>query len=216
MDFSLKDRTITLCGKRGSGKSQLLHYIVSLYKDDFKKILCVCPSEGVNNFYEGFIPDDCIFKKYEEKWGNQLMDKMEKINKDRKKNGKDLDRVLLIMDDVCSDVRVASSDSIKRIFTRGRHCGIAIIITAQFIMHLPPVCRINSDYFCVSQLNRQGLEVLTTEFLMGNIDKKEFMKMYYKCTSNYGFLLISNNSASDNNNLDEIYGMIKTPKEFIK
>jgi hypothetical protein len=33
------------------------------------------------------------------------------------------------------------------------------------------------------------------EFLMGDIEPKEFMKMYYNATNDYGFLIINNNST---------------------
>jgi hypothetical protein len=203
-----------LCAKRNSGKSVLLRYLVKQHRDDFSKIFVVCPSEEVNHFYTEFIDKRDIFPKYQEDWVLTLMKKLEGVNS---KNEKDnFKRILLILDDCCSDVDFHHSDSLKRIFTRGRHCGLALIITAQYVYQLPPVCRSNCDYMAVSQMNRQGLEILTNDFLMGNITKDEFYKMYYRCTSNYGFLLINNNSASDNNNLDEIYGVLKTPNNFIK
>jgi hypothetical protein len=51
---------------------------------------------------------------------------------------------------------------------------------------------------------------------MGDITKKEFLKMYYNSTNDYKFLLINNNSSSDNSALDEIYGVLKCPIEYIK
>jgi hypothetical protein len=51
---------------------------------------------------------------------------------------------------------------------------------------------------------------------MGEITKKDFLKMYYDSTNNYKFLLINNNSSSDNSNLDEIYGTLKVPEKYIK
>jgi hypothetical protein len=51
---------------------------------------------------------------------------------------------------------------------------------------------------------------------MGNINKKDFLKLYYNSTNNYKFLLINNNSSSDNNNLDEIYAVLRTPEKYIK
>ena len=212
LELELKDKAISISAKRGSGKSELTKYIINLFRDDFQKIYVICPSEGVNHFYSTFIPKENIFQKYEEKWCMKLMDKMEKINcnltKDKRVN------VLLVLDDCCSDVKFHQSDSLKRIFTRGRHCNLAVIIISQYIYQVPPVCRSNADYILVSQMNRQGVDILTSEYLMGNISKDDFMKMYYRNTSNYGFLLISNSSASDNNNLDEIYGNITVPKEF--
>ena len=55
-----------------------------------------------------------------------------------------------------------------------------------------------------------------TEFLMGDLSKQEFLKMYYKNTENFSFLIINNNCSSSNSNLNEIYGNIKTPEKFIK
>ena len=214
MNFELKDKAMLLAAKRGSGKSELLKYIVNMFRSDFKKIFVICPSEAVNKFFSTFIAKEDIFHKYEESWCLKLMDKMEKLNKDKPKD--QLHRLLLILDDCSSDVKFSQSDSIKRIFTRGRHCGLALIVTAQYLYQLPPVCRGNCDFVAVSQMNRQGLEILTSEYLMGNISKVDFMKMYYRNTSDYGFLLISNNSANDNDNLDEIYGKIKVPANLIK
>jgi hypothetical protein len=68
----------------------------------------------------------------------------------------------------------------------------------------------------VGQLNKQSVELLKDEFLMGNIDSKEFLKMYYRCTGNYQFLIINNNSVKSNDNLDEIYGTIKCPEKYIR
>jgi hypothetical protein len=213
MEFSLVDKAFILCAKRNSGKSVLLRYIVSLYDESFNKIFVVCPSETVNHFYSAFIPKENIFEKYEEGWTNKLMARLEDVNGKIKDKSKYY-RVLLILDDCCSDVKMHQSDSIKRIFTRGRHCGLSLIITAQYPYQVPPICRANSDFIACGQMNQQGLEILTSEFLMGNIERKEFIKIYHKNTSNYGFLLISNNSANDNSNLNEIYGRIQTPKEF--
>jgi hypothetical protein len=69
---------------------------------------------------------------------------------------------------------------------------------------------------CVGQINSQGLEILTSEFIAGDLTKQDFIKMYYKATSNFGFLLINNNSTKSNDDLDSLYGVIRTPKEFIK
>jgi hypothetical protein len=164
MQFELTDKTVILCAKRNSGKSILLRYLLQQHRSDFKKIFVICPSEEVNHFYKDVIDKKDIIAKYTEEWVLQLMKRMEDINSKKKKE--DFDRVLLVLDDCCSDVKFAQSDSIKRIFTRGRHLGLSIILTTQYPYHLPPICRVNCDYMAVSQLNRQGLEILTTEFLL--------------------------------------------------
>ena len=64
MDFELINKTICLCAKRNSGKSQLIKYIVSLYEHQFNKIFVVCPSEAINKFYSQFIDPQNIFEEY--------------------------------------------------------------------------------------------------------------------------------------------------------
>ena len=78
------------------------------------------------------------------------------------------------------------------------------------------VARNNSDFILCSQMNTQGLDLLTSEFLMGNITKKDFIQMYYRNTADFGFLIINNNCTSSNENLDEIYGNLKVPPNYIK
>jgi hypothetical protein len=214
MDFQIKNAMVCLCAKRKSGKSELLRYLVHKNRDSWCKIFIVCPSEGVNKFYSDFVPSNCIFDKYSEDWVEKLIIEMGKINSG--KSSEDAKHILLILDDCCSDVKFHQSDSLKKLFTRGRHVKISVIITSQYLYQLPPVARNNADYLLVSQMNKQGLDVLCNDFLMGNISKEKFIDCYYRNTSNYGFLVISNNASSDNNNLDEIYGQIKCPEWFLK
>ena len=89
------------------------------------------------------------------------------------------------------------------------------MITTQYLKSISPLIRNNTDYLYVGQMNRQSIEILTTEFLLGNIEKGEFIKMYNKATKDYSFLVINCSSVKDNNELNLIYGQIKTPSKFI-
>jgi len=51
---------------------------------------------------------------------------------------------------------------------------------------------------------------------MGDIDKKTFLDLYHSNTSDYGFLVINNNSSSDNTNIDSLYGSLKCPQKYLK
>ena len=51
MNFNILNKTICLCGKRHSGESELIKYILNLYGHQFNKIFVICPSEAVNHFY---------------------------------------------------------------------------------------------------------------------------------------------------------------------
>jgi hypothetical protein len=65
-------------------------------------------------------------------------------------------------------------------------------------------------------MNRSSIEILASEFLSGCIDKREFIKLYNDSTKDYHFLVINNNSVKNNEDLDSIYGVVKTPDNFVK
>ena len=86
MNFELVNKTVCLCGKRHSGKSELIKYIVSLYGHQFNKIFVICPSEAVNKFYSQFLPSENIFNDYSDEWIEKLMQRLIKINVGKKDN----------------------------------------------------------------------------------------------------------------------------------
>ena len=70
--------------------------------------------------------------------------------------------------------------------------------------------RNNLDYLFCGQMNKQSIDLLTNEFLSGDISKDEFIKMFNRCTKDYNFLVINNNSVKDDD-LNSVYGCIKAP-----
>lgn len=213
MEINLLNRTINLVAKRNSGKSVLLKYLVSTCKSKWDKIFVICPSESVNHFYKEFVPENCIFDEWSEGWVESLIAKMSKINGEA---GAEKKNVLLIMDDCCSDTNFHASPTLKKLYTRGRHINISIILTTQYLNQLPPVCRSNADYLIAGQMNRMSISILCDEYLAGDLDRTEFIKLFNRATKDYNFLLINCNSIADNENLNEIYGIIKTPENFVK
>ena len=211
MNFTLLNKTICLSAKRNSGKSELLKYLVRSYHSSFNKIFVISPTEEINHFYKDIVPSNSIFSEYDEDWVEELIKKMTTINSG--KTEKEKKHILLILDDCCSDTNFHSSNSFKKLFTRGRHLCISIILTTQYIKHIPPIARSNCDYLLVGQLNNQNIELLADEYLMGNIDKPTFIETYHRCTKDYNFLIINCNSVKDDSDLNSIYGSIKTPDE---
>jgi len=214
MDFQLLNKTVCLCGKRHSGKSELIIYIVSLYGHQFNKIFVICPSEAVNKFYSNILPSENIFNDYKDEWIEKLMTRLIKINVGKKDN--EAAHILLILDDCVSDVNFHSAKAFEKLFTRGRHLKISLLITTQYPYLIPSVARINCNYILCGQMNKQSIKIMCDEFLMGDISPKEFLKMYYDSTNDYGFLIINNNSTASNNNINSLYGSVRVPKDEIK
>ena len=213
IDLNIVNKTVSLVAKRGSGKSVLLKHLVDLQKSEFHKIYVVCPTEEVNSFYGSMVEQNCIFDSWNEEWAEQLIKTMTKENagttKEEKKN------VLVILDDVMSDTNFHQSPALKKLYMRGRHINIGVIATCQYLHNLPPVCRNNADWCIVGQMNRQSVQLLAEEYLSGDLEKTEFIKMYNRNTKDYGFLVINNTSIKDNDNLNQIYGVVKAPKECV-
>ena len=72
------------------------------------------------------------------------MTRLIKINVGKKDN--ESAHFLLILDNCFSDVNFHSDKAFQKIFTRGRHMKISLMITTQYPYLIPPVARINCDY----------------------------------------------------------------------
>ena len=139
-NFTIINKTIGLIAKRNSGKSCLLKYLVEAERHKFNKIYVICPTEKINRFYSDIVDDECIFDNYDEKWVEKLINKMTEINSN--KSQKERKNVLLILDDIVSDHNFHQSPTLKKLFIRGRHINIGIILTFQYLNLIPPVARI--------------------------------------------------------------------------
>ena len=213
LEINIINCTTSLVAKRNSGKSVLLKFLVESQKSSFSKIFVVCPTESINSFYKSLVDSSCIFDEWNEEWADELIKKMTKINADT--DAKDRKNILLILDDVMADTNFANSPALKKIYLRGRHCGIGVIATCQYLYNLPPVCRNNCDWCIVGQMNHQSKTLLCDEYLSGDLDKAGFLKLFNRSTRDYNFLVINNNSIKDSDDLNEIYGIIKTPANFL-
>ena len=129
-DFTLLNRSIICIAKRCSGKSELIKFVVkkSIQNNEFNKIFVFSTTNIVNEFYNSFICEKCIIQNYSENWTNKLIDIMTLKNKGKTKQSQNPYNVLLILDDMASDISMHHSESIKKLYTRGRHSFISIIV----------------------------------------------------------------------------------------
>lgn len=215
MQFEMVDKVCIFCARRNSGKSQLLKYLVGQYRDKWEKIYVISPTEKVNLFYKkaGLADDNTIFETYEEDWIQSLISKLTLLNANKPEEERK--KCLIIMDDIAADAQLHLSKALKVLTARGRHISCSIVITIQSLTMIPPILRQNADFVFLGQLNNASLNIACDEYLAGNLDKKGFIEMYRKHTGDYKFLIVNQNSIKDTNNLNLIFGTIKTPPEFL-
>ena len=215
MQFEMLNKTVGFIAKRASGKSCMLKWLVSLHKEQFDKIIVFCPTETISPFYEELTTKEFIFDEYNDEYILKLIDKMTMINSNKSKEKKK--NVMVLLDDCMSDTDfLHQGKGLQRLFARGRHLNITVVLCAQYLNSCPPLCRNNFDYVICGMLNRMSVELLCNEYLSGDLEKKDFIKIYHRTTQDYGFLLINCCSIKDSADLNNIYGQIKTPIEYIK
>ena len=213
MDLDIKCHTTVLCAKRNSGKSQMCKYL--LKDNDFDKIFVFSNTESTNHFYEknNIVNKNCIYDSWDEEWGIQLLKALGKENSGKTKET--AKHTLLILDDIMSSKNVHSSEILNKIFSNGRHVFLSILICSQYIYQTPSQSRANIDNLLIGQVNRQSLGLIADEFMSGDIERKDFFKLYNRACKNYGFLYINNNSIKDTEDLNSIYGILRVPEEFV-
>jgi hypothetical protein len=178
-------------------------------------VFVVCPTESINHFYKDFVDRDCIFDDWDEDWAEELISTLTKVNGGGKKKAEHK-KVLVILDDIIADANLHSSPTIKKLYARGRHLSISLVVTTQHLTAVSPLMRTNSDWLLAGQMNRASVGLLCDEFLAGDMDKAEFIAMYNRTTSDYGFMIVNCTSVKSNADVNSLYGRVRTPSEFVK
>ena len=207
MNLDLLDKNLIFVAKRCSGKSHLIKYLVQSYHDKFKQIFVICPTERINHHYMELTTEEHIYDEWEEEWAENLIKVMTKQNANKSKD--EMERCLVILDDISLDADFHHSKALKKLIGRSRHFGLTLISTAQSLTLLSPLQRQNADYVFVGQCSSGSLAILDAEFRT-KLSRNEFIDLYNKTTLNYQFLVINQNS-SKTSDLNEIYGSIRVP-----
>ena len=109
-------------------------------------------------------------------------------------------KVLIVFDDMIADmINNKKSDSIvTELFIRGRKLNISIVSITQSYFKVPKDVRLNSTHFFIMKIpNKRELQQIALNH-SSDIDFKDFMKIYKKCTAKpYSFLVNDTTLPSD-------------------
>ena len=102
-------------------------------------------------------------------------------------------KVLIIFDDMIADIMSSKifKAIIKELFIRCRKLNISIVFITQSYFKTPKDARLNSTHYILMKIgNKKELKSIAEE-KSGNVDYKDFLKMYNYCTSEpYCFMTI--------------------------
>ena len=101
-------------------------------------------------------------------------------------------KVLMIFDDMIADMIINKklNPIIAELFIRGRKLNISIIFITQSYFKVPKDVRLNSTHIFIMKIpNKRELQQIALNH-SSNIDFKDFIKNYKKCTKEpYSFLV---------------------------
>ena len=99
--------------------------------------------------------------------------------------------MLIVLDDMIADMinNKKLNPVVTELFIRGRKLNISIVFITQSYFKLPKDVRLNSAHFFIMKIpNKRELQQIAVNH-SSDIDFKDFMKIYKKCTAEpYSFL----------------------------
>ena len=109
-------------------------------------------------------------------------------------------KILIVFDDMIADMinNKILNPVVTELFIRGRKLNIAIAFITQSYFKVPKDVRLNSTHIFIMKIpNKRELQQTALNH-SSNIDVKDFMKIYKKCTAEpYSFLVNDTISPSD-------------------
>ena len=109
-------------------------------------------------------------------------------------------KILIVFDDIIADmIKNKKLDPVvNELFIRGRKLNISIVFITQLCFKVPKDVRLNSTHFFITRIpNKRGLQHTALNH-SSDIDFKDFIKLYKKCTAEpYSFLVNDATLPSD-------------------
>ena len=193
---------ILVIGGSGSGKIKALFNLINnqpdidkiyLYAKDpyetkYQYLINKREKEGLDHF-----DDPKAFMEY----SNDMQDvykNIEDYNPIKRR------KVLIVFDDMIADMinNKKLNPIVTELFVRGRKINIPIVFITQSYFKVPKDVRLNSTHFFIVKVyNKRELQQIALNH-SSDIDIKDFMKIYKKCTKEpYSFLVDNTTLPSD-------------------
>jgi hypothetical protein len=197
--------TILIIGKRNTGKSVFLKDLM-YHKQQVSTGVVFAGTENANGFYGSFIPDSFVHNDYKPDIITRLIARQERKqleNEDRKIN-KPIDDVFVILDDLNYKAKEwKNEETMKYLFSNGRHNRIFLVIALQYIMSLTPELRANADYVVVfAQSSAKAKRKVFDEFGGCFENFETFNYIFDSCTKDYCCLVIK---TTGNGMADQVF-----------
>ena len=177
----------------GSGKTNTLLHLINdpidkiylhakdLHEPKYEYLINKREQAGIKN-----LNDSHVFIEYSDDM-NDVLDDINNYNKNRDQ------KVLIVFDDMIADIEYSKNFKriIKELFYRARKINVSIVFITQSYFRALKDARLNSTHYIIMKINNKRELKRIAEEKSGDLDYKDFLKMYNYCTEDpYSFILI--------------------------
>ena len=110
-------------------------------------------------------------------------------------------KILIVFDDMIADMinNKKLNSIVTELFIRGRKLNISLVFITQSYFKVPKDVRLNTTHFFIMKIpNKRELQQIAISH-SSDINTKDFIKIYNKCTNKpYSFLVNDTTFSSDN------------------
>lgn len=191
---SARNFSCVLVSPRRAGKTFMMKYLLYAMKSWFSAVYVFSGTADVQqgNPYD-FCPESNIYQGLDVDKINEIYEAQTKRSQQCQECDIETPLILLVFDDVINeDVNIRYVNSIKKIFSKGRHLNIAIIILNQYFTALPPVVRANCDFVGCQRLTTKDDKTNFVRAYLSIESDKEGIKILKDITNtDYQFLIVN-------------------------
>ena len=190
--------SILLVGKSGSGKSVLLHNLLTRpeffgkYKY-FSKIFIVSPTAECDDIQKALeLPSGCIFTDMEE--AATALSKIEDFQAEeiKKKGSANAGKFCIIFDDVIGHTKLMNNPVFTSAFIKCRHYNFTTFLCSQHFKRVPRICRLQASFLCFFAVSNSEAETMASEYMPPQMKKDQFMRLVNDALGErYSFLTIN-------------------------
>ena len=190
--------SIIIVGKSGSGKSVLLHNLLTRKEfynkyEYFDKIILISPTAEQDDVQKSLeIPESCVFTNLDE--ATVALRKIEEFQEAeiKKKGSAKAKKFCIILDDCVGNKKFMNSPEFISCFIKARHYNATVIFLSQHFKRLPKVCRSQASFLCFFAISNTEAVALSEEFAPPGVTTKDFMRLIDDVLSKpYQFLTIN-------------------------
>ena len=195
------DTTVVVLGQRGSGKTELIRYILSCIKDKMDFCVSFCPSRDTRLQYEECMPRCFCYPEFSEKDLARICDSQLDLAKRapvRRSDGTQekplMRRIGIVLDDCMFDAKALKNPTMSYLMMNGRHENFFLINGIQYIMDFPKNLRSQIGVSIVFPEPNRKMRDSIREQLLGCFDTDEQLQQVFQQLKPHEALVFDQNA----------------------